>query len=281
MEECHNLRLNLQSHEHHYLDWFLANDSTAQLSRQSPDNSTLCAAEDAFNDLCHPMTNSRSDVCNTTNARSLENRFLCASPKMENSANLSGSISKFYSTPSQTNPHKRVCVNRYEDNSLSDSEVSKIRPEECSSSSAIESEDNHKIEAETTRMLNSPPHPLNAYNFFFSDERMRILNDAMPGDKKTELNIDYHRHSDDSYMKTTLNQYLKQRLLKKSKKRVHRTSHGKISFKDLASLVANRWKKISPEKLSYYKKLAELDKINYKISLSKCKRQRLIKGKRI
>ena len=97
----------------------------------------------------------------------------------------------------------------------------------------------------------------------------------------SELNIDYHRHSDDSYMKTTLNQYLKQRLLKKSKKRVHRKSHGKISFKDLASLVANRWKTISPEKLSYYKKLAELDKINYDLALSKCKRQRLIKGKRI
>ena len=282
LEDYDQLRSILQCYGHQHFNSLLTNYSTAQMVRQDQPNNSLFSTRDAFSVLSPLMspllTNHQSDVCNA-HLRSLQNGFLCTSPKIENSANLSGSTSRFCSTLSQTNPNETGCVKKYQDNSLNDTEVSKIRPQDCSSSSAIEAEEIYQIETQKTRELNTPRHPLNAYNFFFSDERVRILNGPMPVNKNSQLDIDYQRHCDNSYMKTKLDHYLKQRLLKKSKKRVHRKSHGKISFKDLASLVANRWKKISPEKRSYYNKLAELDRLNYDVALSKCKRQQSIKGK--
>ena len=164
LEDFDQLRSILQFYGHQHFNSFLTNYSTAQMVRQDQPNNSLYSTRDAFsvlNPLQSPLlTNHRSDVFCNAHVRSLQNVFLCTSPKIENSANLSGSTSRFCSTLSQTNRNETGCVKKYEDNSLNDTEVSKIRPQDCSSSSAIETEEIYQIETQMTKELNTPRHPL-------------------------------------------------------------------------------------------------------------------------
>jgi hypothetical protein len=125
----------------------------------------------------------------------------------------------------------------------------------------------------TPRPLDMPRHPLNAYNFFFSDEReciVRTLND-LTAEEIAKLDLETHdcsKEEDDTVKWPTLDAEGKEELLtahikrreeQKKKRRPHRKSHGKISFKDLATVIAKRWKTLSPERLSFYHALADKD----------------------
>ncbi|KAL7577257.1 hypothetical protein ACA910_003578 [Epithemia clementina (nom. ined.)] len=81
--------------------------------------------------------------------------------------------------------------------------------------------------ASLARMPSSKPkYPLSAYNLYFQLERKRILNGTDALGLPVTLQ-DLQQVSEEH---------------QKKGKRVHRRTHGKISFRDLARTVANRWK---------------------------------------
>ena len=52
-------------------------------------------------------------------------------------------------------------------------------------------------------------------------------------------------------------------------KRRHRRTHGKISFRDLACQIGQRWKALPPDRLQEYKRLAEIDMKRYKADMAR------------
>mmetsp|Transcript_12558 Transcript_12558/g.19125 ORF Transcript_12558/g.19125 Transcript_12558/m.19125 type:complete len:257 (+) Transcript_12558:348-1118(+) len=92
-----------------------------------------------------------------------------------------------------------------------------------------------------------PKRPLSAYNFFFKEERGKILKvlDAEEGD---DVNND-----------TESPDYLTEEMIKRLKK-----DGGKVSFEEMGKLIGNRWKSIDPDRLQRYTDLAGQDTERYK-----------------
>ncbi|KAL7573326.1 hypothetical protein ACA910_011689 [Epithemia clementina (nom. ined.)] len=83
--------------------------------------------------------------------------------------------------------------------------------------------------AATSSMPTSKPKsPLSAYNLFFQLERKRILDGT--DFLGLAITLEDLKHVRDEH--------------KRKGKRVHRKTHGKISFRELARTVANRWKQL-------------------------------------
>lgn len=94
---------------------------------------------------------------------------------------------------------------------------------------------------------NKPKRPLSAYNFFFKEERAKIIRvisaenpDSVQSDPESEDYI-----SKDHILK-----------LKKD--------GGKISFEEMGKLIGTRWKNIDPDRLSKFSELATEDTERYK-----------------
>lgn len=88
-----------------------------------------------------------------------------------------------------------------------------------------------------------PIRALSAYNFFFRDERDRMLNghcEDWSDSKKRQL-LQAHWGRD------------------RTKKRRHRKSHGQISFISLSKEISARWKKLTNEQKDFYREVASLD----------------------
>jgi len=77
-----------------------------------------------------------------------------------------------------------------------------------------------------------PKRPLSAYNFFFQEERSRLL--GVPPCTEDE-----------------------------KKRRKHRKSHGKIAFTDLARHIGQKWKELAPEDKTEYEKRQQEDRRRY------------------
>ena len=77
-----------------------------------------------------------------------------------------------------------------------------------------------------------PKRPLSAYNFFFQEERSRLL--GVPPCTEDE-----------------------------KKRRKHRKSHGKIAFTDLARHIGQKWKELAPEDKTEYEKKQQEDRRRY------------------
>jgi hypothetical protein len=88
-----------------------------------------------------------------------------------------------------------------------------------------------------------PIRGLSAYNFFFRDERDRLLNghDEDWSDCKKRQLLQAHWGRD------------------RTKKRRHRKSHGQISFISLSKEISARWKKLTDEHKHFYREVASLD----------------------
>jgi len=105
-------------------------------------------------------------------------------------------------------------------------------------------------------ILQSPLRALSAYNFFFRDERDRIIHDAE------------HDWSSDKQKKLLADHWTRDR----TKKRRHRKTHGKIDFTTLSKLISSRWKELSKEHKEFYRQVAAQDWERYQRELAEYKR---------
>mmetsp|Transcript_12823 Transcript_12823/g.24064 ORF Transcript_12823/g.24064 Transcript_12823/m.24064 type:complete len:947 (-) Transcript_12823:3317-6157(-) len=134
----------------------------------------------------------------------------------------------------------------------------------------------------SSKSTDAPLNPLHAYNFFFRDERRKILR-SLPdaGDEECDSGSDtettnkdcvddeggdnggeksYELPSDDAIEKE-LKKIAEER--RKIKMRVHKKTHGKIGFNELTKVISERWQNASHEVKSYYKKFALADAKRY------------------
>mmetsp|Transcript_30324 Transcript_30324/g.50383 ORF Transcript_30324/g.50383 Transcript_30324/m.50383 type:complete len:291 (-) Transcript_30324:263-1135(-) len=95
-----------------------------------------------------------------------------------------------------------------------------------------------------------PKRPLSAYNFFFKEEREKILKIVL-ADDPSELQKD--PEADD---------YLDEETLGRLKK-----DGGKVSFEEMGKIIGQRWKNIDPDRLSKYSELASEDTERYKTEM--------------
>lgn len=161
-----------------------------------------------------------------------------------------------------------------------------------------ESKSPKKKEVKTIR------RPLSAYNIFFSEMRETILREEEEKIEKSggekdgvETNVNGDKQEDeketdkindiqvketdqsqkdqpnnDSTTNTSKNSDLqsftqslmKKRLTSDPTKRIHRKTHGKVSFTTLVRLVGRRWKELPEEDKARYKELAEVDRKRYR-----------------
>ena len=148
-----------------------------------------------------------------------------------------------------------------------------------------------------TRPADAPRRPLSAYNFFFIDERERILKamkkrdakkaaekedggdededgdesnkddegmDGKDGEKQEEDPLKDVDLDDSDFSPSTYDELMTLRLNNKEKPRPHRKTHGKIGFQTLAKLIASRWKALADDRRDHYKSLAAIDMDKYK-----------------
>lgn len=100
-----------------------------------------------------------------------------------------------------------------------------------------------------------PLRALSAYNFFFRDERDRVLNggDQELNEAKAAQLLQAHWSRD------------------RTAKRRHRKTHGKIDFTTLSKLISSRWKKLSQDEKEFYRQVAARDWERYQKELGEYK----------
>jgi len=128
-----------------------------------------------------------------------------------------------------------------------------------------------------------PRRPLSAYNFFFSEERVRVLasipDPTVAKDAKIKVDADAYANANAIAGKKDSLAMTKEETAKKSidtaeklllirdakviKRRPHRKSHGKIAFKDLAKEIGKRWRALEDPGKTRYNALAEKDLHRY------------------
>lgn len=92
-----------------------------------------------------------------------------------------------------------------------------------------------------------PKRPLSAYNFFFKEEREKILKVVLSEDATDTVNApDSEDYIDDN----TLGRLRKE--------------GGKVSFEEMGKLIGQRWKNLQPDRLTKYSELAAEDTDRYK-----------------
>lgn len=85
-----------------------------------------------------------------------------------------------------------------------------------------------------------PRRMLNAYNLFFQHHRQAIL-EELPEKQESEKPV---------------------------------SSHGKISFANLAKEISSRWKKATPEEKAYFESLSAQDKVRYENEMNEWKEKK-------
>jgi hypothetical protein len=95
-----------------------------------------------------------------------------------------------------------------------------------------------------------PKRPLSAYNFFFKEEREKILKVVLAEDPTT---VQPDPEADD---------FLEEEHIGRLKK-----EGGKVSFEEMGKIIGQRWKNIDPDRLSKYSEMAAEDTERYKTEM--------------
>ena len=126
----------------------------------------------------------------------------------------------------------------------------------------------------------SPLKPLSPYNFFFLEERERLLSihskrlhqglPPMPSDLAASATTNYQLHprSTNETYEQRKKQLLEKRLLAKDKnkqRRKHRKCEGKIDFSTLSKLISQRWRQLPSSEKEFYKEVADDDFHRYQM----------------
>lgn len=92
-----------------------------------------------------------------------------------------------------------------------------------------------------------PKRPLSAYNYFFKEEREKILRIVLAEDP---TKVENDPESED---------YLSEEVIGRLKK-----EGGKVSFEEMGKIIGQRWKNIDPDRLAKYSEMASEDTERYK-----------------
>ena len=96
--------------------------------------------------------------------------------------------------------------------------------------------------------------PLSAYNYFFTDERERLVNET---DGEDQCGA---RYSEERKLWLLSHHWSKDR----TKRRRHRKTHGKIEFTELSRLIGQRWRDLPESEKDFYRSVAKADMERYK-----------------
>lgn len=95
-----------------------------------------------------------------------------------------------------------------------------------------------------------PKRPLSAYNFFFKEEREKIIKVVLAEDPSAVK----QDPDDDGFLDAETIGRLKK-------------EGGKVSFEEMGKIIGQRWKNIDPDRLSKYSELAAVDTERYKTEM--------------
>jgi len=102
--------------------------------------------------------------------------------------------------------------------------------------------------------------PLSAYNFFFAEERGRIVDGTDNIPREHEL----HRVRKERLLWHHVNKDRKRR-------RIHRKTHGKISFTTLSKVIGKRWRDLPAREKDFFRDVARADLERYQEQLQSTK----------
>jgi hypothetical protein len=118
-------------------------------------------------------------------------------------------------------------------------------------STPIEGEKKKRKRKSWKKPKDKPKRPLSAYNLFFQAERATMLgNAAAVADNEKK---------------------------KPNKKRVHRKSHGKIGFAEMARIIGGRWKAARDEDKKQFEARADIERKRYEVELETWKETQRLK----
>lgn len=108
-----------------------------------------------------------------------------------------------------------------------------------------------------------PKRPRTAYNYFFSEERTKILSIESPITELEENKLGYS-NSDFQSLYPYENQIVKLSDAAAHMSSKRKYSDEKVSFEKIGKMIGQRWKSLSPKRAKQYQRFASIDTERYK-----------------